>query len=181
MQYDWPKYETQFCDLIRIIAERRKFTYNLFFTYVISILPSPNISCRCSVVLCRFLMKLQMECETCCCCCCYYPWLFLFNQPIILACFIPNIAKIQSLRLHYNEYLRPTDDRNISIGHVPVTSHPIHFVFGSSWWIGGLCARSTLAWLQSNTCLILLGSFCRRFIQARSPLCCPSNSRKTLN
>ena len=41
MQYDWPKYETQFCDLIRIIAERRKFTYNLFFTYVISILLSP--------------------------------------------------------------------------------------------------------------------------------------------
>jgi len=41
MQYDWPKYETQFCDLIRTIAERRKFTYNLFFTYVISILATP--------------------------------------------------------------------------------------------------------------------------------------------
>ena len=40
MQYDWPKYETQFGDLVRIIAERRKFTYNLFFTYVISILHS---------------------------------------------------------------------------------------------------------------------------------------------
>jgi len=38
MQFDWPKYEAQFCDLIRAIAERRKFTYNLFFTYVISIL-----------------------------------------------------------------------------------------------------------------------------------------------
>jgi len=38
MQYDWPKYQTQFCDLIRTIAERRKFTYNLFFTYVVSIL-----------------------------------------------------------------------------------------------------------------------------------------------
>jgi len=38
MQYDWPKYEAQFCDLVHTIAERRKFTYNLFFSYVISIL-----------------------------------------------------------------------------------------------------------------------------------------------
>ena len=41
MQYDWPKYETQFCDLVRAITERRKFTYDLFFTYVISILSTP--------------------------------------------------------------------------------------------------------------------------------------------
>jgi len=38
MQYDWPKYEAQFCDVVRAIALRRKFSYNLFFTYVISIL-----------------------------------------------------------------------------------------------------------------------------------------------
>jgi len=40
MQYDWPIYEVQFCDLVRVISERRKFTYNLFFTYVVSILPA---------------------------------------------------------------------------------------------------------------------------------------------
>lgn len=49
MQYDWPKYEAQFCDLIRAIAERRKFTYNLFFTYVISILVCRAV-CVCEVI-----------------------------------------------------------------------------------------------------------------------------------
>lgn len=37
-QYDWPKYESLFCDVIQTIKKRGQFTYNLFLSYIIGIL-----------------------------------------------------------------------------------------------------------------------------------------------
>ena len=39
-QYEWPKYESAFCDIIRAVRKRGQFTYNMFFSYIISILCS---------------------------------------------------------------------------------------------------------------------------------------------
>lgn len=37
-QYDWPKYEAMFCEIVQTIKKRGQFVYNLFFSYVIGIL-----------------------------------------------------------------------------------------------------------------------------------------------
>ena len=40
LQYDWPKHEALFCQVIKKIQKQSSFVYNLFFNYVISILLS---------------------------------------------------------------------------------------------------------------------------------------------